>query len=303
MNSVCSSIRSRRAQAQAADETLLTATHTLEDDDIRYVTELTQEAGRLAIEMRSGVSIREKTGPQDIVTAADLALSKLIVERLTSRFRHDLVVSEEDEVHEREGSARRVWLVDPIDGTDNYVANDGQYSVMIGLLEDCKPTYGWVYAPALKTMYYGGPGACAWKQAENGQPIAYRELKPPLNAEQKARVMMGFRDRKNNPWVITHPQVTLIKAGSIGIKVAKVLDNEADLFVHLSGKLKTWDTAGPAAIALGGFLEVGGMTADELIFPLPAVRQTTSVIIGRPGALAWSRRYLDHKPTDVPLQI
>jgi 3'(2'), 5'-bisphosphate nucleotidase len=264
--------------------------------------ELTQEAGRLAVEMRSGVSIREKTGPQDIVTAADLELSKLIVGRLKARFANDIVVSEEDEKHEASTGLDRVWLVDPIDGTDNYVANDGQYSVMVGLLENCKPTFGWVYAPAIKTMYHGGPNCGAWSQIEDQEPVQYQHL-PPLDLNARARVMMGFRDRKNHPWVMDHPKVTLVKAGSIGIKVAKVLDDQADVFVHLSGKLKTWDTAGPAAIALGGYLEVGGLDADELIFPLPAVRQTTSVIIGRSGSLAWSRTYLNRKSTDVPLQI
>jgi 3'(2'), 5'-bisphosphate nucleotidase len=281
----------------------LTAIHTLSDDDIKYVTEMTQEAGRLAVKMRSGVSIREKTGPQDIVTAADLELSKLIVGRLKARFARDIVVSEEDEKHESTTGRDRVWLVDPIDGTDNYVANDGQYSVMIGLLENCKPTYGWVYAPAIDTMYYGGPNCGAWKQIGNQAPVQYQKLLPPLDMNARARVMMGFRDRKNHPWVMDHPKVTLIKAGSIGIKVAKVLDDVADVFVHLSGKLKTWDTAGPAAIALGGFLEVGGLDADELIFPLPAVRQTTSVIIGRSGSLAWARTYLNQKSTDVRVQI
>jgi 3'(2'), 5'-bisphosphate nucleotidase len=264
---------------------------------------MTQEAGRLAVKMREGVSIREKTGPQDIVTAADLELSKLIVQRLKARFGKDVVVSEEDEEHQSTSGRDRVWLVDPIDGTDNYVANDGQYSVMIGLLENCKPTYGWVYAPAIKTMYYGGPNCGAWKQIEELAPVQYQRLLPPLDVNARARVMMGFRDRKNHPWVMDHPKVTLVKAGSIGIKVAKVLDDQADVFVHLSGKLKTWDTAGPAAIALGGFLEVGGLDSDELIFPLPAVRQTTSVIIGRSGSLTWARTYLNQKSTDARVQI
>ena len=280
----------------------MTAVNTLSDEDIKYVTELTQEAGRLAVNMRSGVCIREKTGPQDIVTAADLELSKLIVERLRARFAGDAIVSEEDEQHEIKTLPERLWLVDPIDGTDNYVSNDGQYSVMVGLLENCKPIFGWVYAPAIKTTYRGGPGWGAWRQTEDQPPHQYQKLSPSLDLSGNARVMMGFRDRKSHPWVKDHPKVTLVKAGSIGLKVAKVLDNQADVFVHLSGKLKTWDTAGPAAIALGGFLEVGCLEGDELIFPLPSIRHPDSVIIGRPGALAWSRTYLRQKSTDVPPQ-
>ena len=110
--------------------------------------------------------------------------------------------------------------------------------------------------------------------------------------------MVGWRDRKNNPWIKDLPQATLVKTGSIGLKVAKVLEREADLFVHLSGKLKTWDTAGPVAIALGGNLEVGAMDADELSFPEEGVIHQSSVIIGRPGSLQWCRIHLGNSVRD-----
>jgi 3'(2'), 5'-bisphosphate nucleotidase len=89
-----------------------------------------------------------------------------------------------------------------------------------------------------------------------------------------------------------HPKVVLVKTGSIGLKVAKVLEKEADIFIHLSGKLKTWDTAGPAAIALGANLDVGRLEQDGLPFDITNVKQECSVIMGRPGALEWSRTYL-----------
>ncbi len=281
----------------------MTGKHTLSDNDIAYVKELAQKAGRLAMAMRSGVTIREKTGPHDIVTAADLELSDLIVKGLKQRFERDVIVSEEDEIHAQAVAGDRVWLVDPIDGTDNYVSNDGQYSVMIGVLEQCQPTFGWVFAPCQKICYWGGPIYGAWKQFENDNPKRYQTLSPQLNIDNSARIMMGFRDRRSHPWVKDHPKVVLVKAGSIGLKVAKVLEDEADLFVHLSGKLKAWDTAGPSAIALGGQLEVGTLDTDELVFPLPGILHTTSVIIGRPGSLHWARTYLKQQSTDLPLTI
>jgi 3'(2'), 5'-bisphosphate nucleotidase len=90
--------------------------------------------------------------------------------------------------------------------------------------------------------------------------------------------------------------VQVVKMGSIGLKVAKVLEGQADLYVHLAGRLKTWDTAGPIAIALGGNLEVGPMQGDAIVFPKDSVRLESSVIIGRPGCLSWSRTYIAQKP-------
>jgi 3'-phosphoadenosine 5'-phosphosulfate (PAPS) 3'-phosphatase len=264
--------------------------HELTQADISYVSDLSKEAGRLAAQMREGVSVQEKSDPQDRVTAADFELSRLIVSRLASRFPNDVIISEEDEKHPL-GAHERAWLVDPIDGTDNYIKNDGQYAVMIGLVVRSEPSFGWVYAPARNELYFGGPGCGAWRVDEAGVLSSYERLKS-ISSDDRARVTMGFRDRQSHPWVKEHPRVDLVKAGSIGLKVAKVLDDQADIFVHLSGKLKTWDTAGPAAIALGAGLDVGSMESDGLPFDLSNVRQECSVIMGRPGALQWCRHQL-----------
>jgi 3'(2'), 5'-bisphosphate nucleotidase len=263
----------------------------LTESDIAYIRETATRAGNLAIKMRQGVEVKEKS-PNDLVTAADLELSKLIVERLRLRFPNDLIVSEEDEEGPVAGRFDRVWLVDPIDGTDNYVANDGQYSVMIGLLIDLKPEFGCVFAPASDTLYYGGTGYGAWRSISGKQPQRYG-VPGTLSANDNARLMMGYRDRKLNPWVIEHAKVSFVKAGSVGLKVAKILDDQADVFVHFAKKLKAWDTAGPAAIGLGGGLQAGTLEADMLSFPLPAVVHSTSVIVGRPGSLDWCRLHLN----------
>ncbi|MGH9550825.1 MAG: 3'(2'),5'-bisphosphate nucleotidase CysQ family protein [Terriglobales bacterium] len=269
-------------------------THNLTDDDIGYVSDLVREAGKLAASMREGVFVQDKsdTDPHDKVTEADFALSRLIVSRLSARFPTDVIISEEDANHPIVAHTG-AWLVDPIDGTDNYISNDGQYAVMIGLIVNSEPVYGWVYAPARDDLYYGGPNCGAWRVKGTAPAERFQPLRS-LNLSDQARVTMGFRDRTSHPWVKEHPQVVLVKAGSIGLKVAKVLEDEADIFVHLSGKLKTWDTAGPTAIALGAGLDVGRLDADGLPFDLSNIRQECSVIIGRPGALSWSRTHLRH---------
>ncbi len=280
----------------------MTKSPILSNDDILYIREIARQAGELAVQMRQGVEIREKTGPTDLVTAADIALSELLVDKLRARFPDDLIVSEEDEKHVDSGVHKRVWVVDPIDGTDNYVANDGQYSVMIGLLVDRVVDFGCVYAPASETAYFGGLTYGAWKVTPHSQAKRY-EKPAAIEIDATARLMMGFRDRKLNPWVMQHAKVSFVKAGSVGLKVAKILEDEADVFVHFAKKLKVWDTAGPAAIALGGGLEVGTLEQDELHFPLPEVIHDTSVIIARPNGLVWCRRHLSRSGADVPVQL
>ena len=269
----------------------MTPTQSLNQADIDYVKRLIAKAGALAPELRADIEIIEKSGPYDRVTTADFALSKLIVNELNDRFAADKIISEEDTKHDTMAKTGRLWLVDPIDGTDNYIANDGQYSVMIGLVVDGKPVFGWVFAPVNSTIYFGGPGFGTWRQRSGEEASCFAEL-PFLQEDEHARLILGWRDRKNNPWLNDLPNATFVKTGSIGLKVGKVLEGEADMFVHLSGKLKTWDTAGPVAIALGASLEVGGMESDELRFPDEGVIHESSVIIGRPGSLKWCRLHL-----------
>lgn len=273
----------------------MTGHPSLSAEDIAYVSKIAREAGAIAIAMREGVDIREKSGPSDKVTAADCAISSMLVKKLSERFPADKIVSEEDERHCHEDQNSRLWLVDPIDGTQNYISNDGQYSVMIGLLVDGKPSFGWVYAPIWKVLYLGGPGYGAFFEKDGEKETRFDELQK-IELETTARVIMGGRDRKTHPWVAELPQVQVVKMGSIGLKVAKVLEGYADLYVHLAGRLKTWDTAGPIAIALGGNLEVGPFEPGQIVFPTDSILLKSSVIIGRPGCLSWSRTYIAKPP-------
>jgi len=266
----------------------------LSDNQIQLVLDLACRAGRLAMEMRQDISISEKTGPRDLVTSADIALSEMLVKTLKEEFPDASVISEEDPNIECDKDL--VWIIDPIDGTQNYIQQDGQYSVMIGLLQNLKPIFGVVFEPEHDNLYYGGTKMGAWKikTSTNQKSKLQANSSPDIFSESenlsKTRLMMGHRDRKNHPWVEDLEYINFVQFGSIGLKVARILENKADLFVHLAGKLKVWDTAGPAAIAIAAGLEVGTMNEDTLSFPLPEVFHRHPVIIGREGSLSWCRK-------------
>jgi len=279
--------------AKCTPAKLLTFSH-LSNEDIENIGCLAEQAGQLAMAMRDGVDISHKATIDDKVTGADKALSKLITSAIKERFPDDCVISEEDDEHHhvltQTAPQKRVWMIDPIDGTQNYILGDGQYCVMIGLIIDLLPVFGWVYEPHSNILYFGGPDYGSFRRC--GDKVERIENLAAIDPLAKARLAMGSRDRKKHYWIDKLAVVDLVKVGSIGLKVARILDREADVFAHLSCKLKTWDTAGPAAIALGAGLEVGGMDVDQLLYPLPDFLHNTSIIMGRPGSLAWCRNHL-----------
>ena len=274
------------------------ATATLKDEDISFLSRLVERAGKVAVEMRAGVTAQEKSGPEDLVTEADRFISEMILAEMAERFPGDLLISEEAEpdVAALKDRSGRTWFIDPIDGTDNYLDNDGQYSVMVGLMVGGEPVFGFVFAPSSRMLYLGGPGFGTWQQTEDG---VLARLSPDFVGPIAipARVMMGSRDKKRHPWVLELPDIDWVSSGSIGLKVAKVLLDEADLYVSLSGKLKLWDTVAPCALALGSGLEVGCLESAALNFPRAGICHETSVIIGRDGAVSWSRARFGNRIT------
>ena len=227
---------------------------------------LVREAGALALRyflawhggsaaQALAVELKDEDEP---VTAADRAVSELCVSRLRAAFPADAVVSEELPDDGARHHAARTWLVDPIDGTKDFIAGRPGFAVMIGLLEGGRPVLGAVYQPAADRLFYARLGAGATLVLAGGPPqrmrvSATRELAAarmvssaanpePLVAELRARA--GIRDDQ--------------QIGSVGIKLSLVAAGERDLYVNPAGKCKLWDTAAPEII----LREAGGQLTD-----------------------------------------
>ncbi|MFC6590723.1 3'(2'),5'-bisphosphate nucleotidase CysQ [Deinococcus lacus] len=106
--------------------------------------------------LRRGVTVEHKTGPEDPVTEADRAASRLILDGLAAAFPEDGLLSEEELGAQTTHADRpRVWIVDPLDGTRNYVGGEPGYAVSIGLCVQGEPVLGAVYAPATDELFAG----------------------------------------------------------------------------------------------------------------------------------------------------
>jgi myo-inositol-1(or 4)-monophosphatase len=129
------------------------------DTRLEFAEAIARQAGQLAIDLRQhpdGLEIDTK-GPQDFVTAADLAVETLIREAIAARFPEDAVLGEEGGLS---GDAAACWIIDPIDGTANYMRGIPDWAVSIGYFDGMELTHGVIFAPDL--------GALA--SARNGQP-------------------------------------------------------------------------------------------------------------------------------------
>ena len=180
------------------------------------------------------------------LTAADLAAHHCIVEGL-ERLTPDLpVLSEEaaDIPWETRRHWQRYWLVDPLDGTKEFIKRNGEFTVNIALIEKGKPVLGVVYAPVLKVLY-SAEGGKAWKdECGMRKQIQVRDARPPL--------VVISRSHGNDPELqeylehIGEHQTTSIGSS---LKFCLVAEGQAQLYPRF-GPTSTWDTAAGHAVAV-----------------------------------------------------
>src|SRR5215831_896391 len=145
------------------------------DREISIACELAREAGAILLaHYHSPFLVEQKINAlQEIeeVTAADREANDLIVRRLLTEFPDDGILAEESKDTERRLEKDRVWLIDPMDGTKNFIQRDGDFAVQIGLAVDGESVAGVVYQPVRDVLYRAARGRGSWIEAA-GQSAA-----------------------------------------------------------------------------------------------------------------------------------
>jgi myo-inositol-1(or 4)-monophosphatase len=172
-------------------------------DDDRLAAELVREAGALALKMLAdGLETEHKTSVSDVVTAADRAAERLIVDRLRAERPDDAIVGEEGT--DRAGTSGRTWVVDPVDGTYNFSHGLGWWCSAVALSDADGVLLGAVHHPEADLLYVGGPDLPPTRNGEPMPPIAdvalsqtcaATYLHPPIDDERGAafaRVVGGL---------------------------------------------------------------------------------------------------------------
>ena len=207
------------------------------------------------------------------VTEADLAAQHVIVAGLEALDQQLPVLSEESRIaswKERQAWSR-YWLVDPLDGTREFVKRNGEFTVNIALIENGEPTLGVVFAPALDEMYTAWMGGNAWADTPQGGEVALstRPRAIPL-------VVAGSRSHAD-PRMLTALETVgtheLIALGS-SLKFCRTAQGQADLYVRY-GPTSEWDTAAGQCVlerAGGGVTRLDGSrlaynTKESLLKP------------------------------------
>ncbi|MEO0377593.1 MAG: inositol monophosphatase family protein [Cyanobacteria bacterium P01_A01_bin.17] len=222
-------------------------------EQAQLIRTLLRQVGQQAKRMATQPFDVSAKGPEDFVTSVDRALDRQLSTQFRTWFPDDGLITEENaqSVQAFRQSHMRLWLIDPIDGTEDFMHGRPNYAVMVGLLQNNQPTAGWVYSPARDQLYWGGPN---WGLFQTSGPKPVQPLlaqPPPPPSPDFCPIMIGERDRKNYGTVLKRqiPAAQFQGLGSFGLKVMEVIQGRAGLYLYLNGRVKLWDTTGPLALA------------------------------------------------------
>jgi myo-inositol-1(or 4)-monophosphatase len=242
------------------------------DQQLTTIQAIAREAGQIALQYFGKVERLTKTHAattDEAVTVADRLTQAAIVKQLRQHFPTDGIIGEEDDsgsgiTFDVKDPNGRVWVIDPIDGTNNFVAGFGAWCVCIGLLEKGTPVLGLVYDVTRNLMYSGivGRGATL-----NDQQMTVNDV--PFSSKSVLMLTANVLtpDKRLPGWMAkfvgqTEWKVRII--GSAALEAASVASGVASAAVTVNGKL--WDCVAPAAVLLAA----GGVITTlqgEAIFP------------------------------------
>jgi 3'(2'), 5'-bisphosphate nucleotidase len=218
------------------------------DREHQVACEAARDAGRLILEFYGNPEIATHLKPdQSPVTAADRAADALILDRLRTAFSGDGFLTEESTDDGSRFGKSRVWVVDPLDGTRDFLAQTGDFSVHIGLCVGGQPTLGVVYQPVRQALYHARLGGGAFLES-NGTSTQVRTSRRSEPGELRVGISRLNPDEGLGKCLAASGLAPRAVAMGASVKHMALARGDLDAVLNLSPAEQEWDTCAPEVI-------------------------------------------------------
>ena len=214
------------------------------------VIRIAHQAAAEILQVYEGAFDIERKDDRSPVTAADLAAHRCIVDGLARLTPAIPVLSEESaagDIAERCQWAR-LWLVDPLDGTREFIKRNGEFTVNIALIESGVATWGVIQAPVTGALWHGGAGLGAFRREANGAERAV-EVRAPATAPLRVAASRSHRDQRSTDFIARMGDTQPLGIGS-SLKFCLIAEGGLDVYPRF-GPTSEWDTAAGQAVLEG----------------------------------------------------
>ncbi len=229
--------------------------------DIQEIIQIARGAGDIAMDFYDREYSIEQKQNKTPVTQVDIAINDFLIEEL-SKYNNPILSEEIKGDFAKRQIADFVWIVDPLDGTSDFIQKTGEFSIMIGLVnKNGEVVLGVVYAPALEELYYAQKNTGAFFLCHSSEnKNLFQQIKISKKPLKNGKILvsrnhLGEYEQK----VARKNQMEQVPAGSAGLKICWIARGDAELYINSSNKSGLWDVCA-ADIILS---EAGGKVFDK----------------------------------------
>ena len=207
------------------------------------------------------------------LTKADITSHELIEKCLSSISSYPIISEESDNHYTKES---KYWLVDPLDGTKEFINKNGEFTINIALIENRYPILGYVFSPIKQTLYVGGLDKGAFKiTGSNIKKISVSTTHDPI----RIVASRNHLNQETKNYISQFQNYTLLQAGS-SIKLCMIAEGSADIYPRLA-PTSEWDTAAAQAIVEGAGGSIQDLKNERLIYQKDNILNPKFIVKGK----------------------
>ncbi len=230
--------------------------------DIQEIKEIARQAGEEVMKYYNTDSKIKDKGPGSPLTKADLAANEIILKGL-EKYKIP-ILSEESRDNPERLKADYVWIVDPVDGTSDFIEKTGEFAIMMGLVYKNKPILGVIYLPVLGDFYFAEKNKGAFRETKG----EVRRMAVNQKENFKEMTILVSRNHLQETEVKLKDALKVGKMKKMGsvLKILKIAEGEAELNINSSDKTYQWDTCAGDIILTEAGGEITDMQGREIIY-------------------------------------
>jgi 3'(2'), 5'-bisphosphate nucleotidase len=216
----------------------------------------------------------EKKDDDSPITQADIESNKILKEILEET--GIAILSEEDADDKKRLSEEKIWIIDPLDGTTDFVNKTGEFTVMVGLVENHKSILGIIYWPIKKKMYLAESGKGAFCHNEEWEKIEVSMMSEIQNCHALvSRHHLSEKERK----ILDEMEISVVTSIGSSLKVTEIASGDAEIYLTTTNKMKQWDTCASNCI----ISEAGGKMTDisgkDMVYNTESVHHENGILV------------------------
>ena len=231
-------------------------------------------AGEKVLEVYETDFSTEKKDDDSPITQADIESNKILKEVLGKT--GITILSEEDVDDKKRLSDDKIWIIDPLDGTTDFVNRTGEFTIMVGLVEKHKSILGLIYWPIKKKMYLAESGKGAFCHDEEWRKIETTMMSEMQNCHALvSRHHLSEKEKR----LLDEMEIAVVTSIGSSLKVTEIASGDAEIYLTTTNKMKQWDTCASNCI----ISEAGGKMTDisgkEMIYNTESVNHENGILV------------------------